>query len=75
MEHIEERMKFYGQNITEFGLGMVIYDGDKECVITNMTRNSIEVFMKKNKKEGIDCKQWFTMKDFNNKFKVKSWFE
>jgi len=33
-------MKFFAQNIDEFGIGQLVYDGDKECFITNLTRNS-----------------------------------
>lgn len=69
--YISERMKDFAQNIDEFSAGDKVIDSDKsECVITNKSLNSIEVFIKKkNEKHGIDCWQWFDMKSFNNRFK------
>jgi hypothetical protein len=80
MEYIDERMKEMAENINEFGLGQIVYDYDNsECYITDMTRNSIEVFINKkiyiDKKgilhdDGINCKNWFTIREFNKRFKV-----
>lgn len=71
--YIAERMKEFAQNIDEFCVGDFIIDSDKsECLITDKSINSIEVFIKKkNVKHGIDARQWFDMKSFNNRFKKK----
>jgi len=46
-----------------------MYKNKYKTFITNKTANSIEVFLKKETKEGINCLQWFTIKDFNTLFK------
>lgn len=40
-----------------------------KAVVTNKTANSVEVFITAVSKEGVDCYQWFTIKDFENRFK------
>lgn len=70
-EYIEERMKEFAQNIHEFIIGQKIIDSDgKECTITNKAINSIEVFIKKKRIEGIDSKNWFDMREFKKRFKT-----
>jgi preprotein translocase subunit YajC len=72
-EYIDERMKEYSMNIDEFSIGEEILDSDGiVCKITDKTSNSIEVEIKKKNKEGVDHKQWFDMKRFNNRFKVNT---
>lgn len=39
------------------------------CVVKNKTSNSVEVFMKARTEQGIDCKQWFTIQDFDDRFR------
>jgi hypothetical protein len=69
--YINERMKELSMNIDEFSLGQIIEDIDKShCEITNKTLNSIEVSIKRKTDKGIDCRQWFDMKEFNKRFKV-----
>lgn len=56
--------------IEDFGIGQVVTDLDgAECVIMDMTSNSICVHIKKKRKEGIDCNQWFTIENFVKRFK------
>lgn len=56
-------------DITDFGLGQIVIDKDgKECTITNLTRNSIEVYIEKKTDQGVNCKQWFTLNDFEKRF-------
>jgi len=74
MNYIDEQMRFYAGNISEFEIGNKIIrkNGDK-CEITNMTKNSLEVYFTKSGKDGINCKQWFTAKDFQKQFKKLIW--
>ena len=54
-----------------YKIGQTITDLDgKKCVIVNMTSNSICVHIKKKRKEGIDCDQWFTLTNFEKRFKL-----
>lgn len=51
-------------------IGDTIKDKDgKKCIITNMTKNSVEVYIEKKTKHGINCTQWFTIDKFNKRFK------
>jgi len=68
--YINQKNKEYQLNIDEFEIGQeVMYKNKYKTFITNKTANSIEVFLKKETKEGINCLQWFTIKDFNTLFK------
>lgn len=62
---IEEMSIFYAENIDEYSIGQEVEDfrGVSSRII-NKTRNSIEVFRKRESVDGIDCTQWFFMKDF-----------
>ena len=63
-------MAEFAINIAYFSIGQIIRDTDQShCQITDKTLNSIEVFIKKKTDKGIDCKQWFDMKQFNQRFK------
>lgn len=69
-EFINEKMKEYAMNIDEFTIGEVVTHMDgRKCLITNKTVNSIEVKLTRKTKEGVDCKQWYEMRVFNNTFK------
>jgi len=69
--YINERMKEFAMNIDDFSIGQIIEDVDKShCEITDKTLNTIEVAIKRKSEKGIDCKQWFAMKEFNKRFKV-----
>jgi hypothetical protein len=69
-EFINERMKEYAMNIDEFSIGQVVTHSDgRKCLITNKATNSIEVKLTRKTKQGIDCKQWYDMRLFNNTFK------
>lgn len=68
-DYIAERLAEFAMNIDEFSVGQTIEDLDKtHCIITGKTLNSIEVEVKRKSVKGIDCKQWFTMKEFNKQF-------
>jgi hypothetical protein len=70
MKHQESRMKDFAINIDDFSIGQTIKDFDNsDCEITNKTSNSIEVAIKKKTKNGINHTQWFTMSEFNKRFK------
>lgn len=57
-------------NIADFSVGQTVEDSDKSyCEVTDKTLNSIEVAIKRKSEKGIDCKQWFTMSQFNKRFK------
>ena len=43
--------------------------GGKKCGnITNLSKNSIEIYLLKTHEEGINCKQWFTIQEFKKQF-------
>ena len=67
---MKERMAECSENIDKFKIGENIIDNDgSECRITNKTANSIEVFIKKKTERGIDCTNWFEMRNFNKRFR------
>lgn len=71
-DYIDARMKEFAMNIDEFFVDQVIIDYDKsECIITDKTINSICVSIKAKHKNGVDCTQWFDMREFNKRFKKK----
>jgi hypothetical protein len=69
-DYIKERLAEWAMNIDDFQIGENILDFDGSiCVITNKTANSIEVSIKRKSEKGIDCKNWFEMRNFNKRFK------
>jgi len=44
-------------------------EGSEICIITDMTVNSVEVQHFARTIKGIDCKNWYTLDDFNKRFK------
>jgi len=41
----------------------------KECgQITNLSKNSVELYLYKTSEKGINCKQWFHIQEFNKTF-------
>ena len=69
-DFINEKMQEYAMNIDGFDIGeIVIHKDGRKCVITNKSLNSIEIYLTRTNKEGIDCKQWYTMKLFNRTFR------
>ncbi len=70
-EYISQRMKDFAMNIEELSIGQTVFDSDNtDCLITDKTANSVEVFVRKKTNKGIDCTNWFDMKSFNNRFKT-----
>lgn len=68
--YISERLEEFVMNINEFSIDETVVDSKgKKYLITNKTSNSIEVYITKNSKEGVNCNQWFDMKHFNKRFK------
>ena len=52
-------------------IGQILNDNSRvntTVIITNLTNNSIEVFITASTKRGINCKQWYTLRDFEKKF-------
>ena len=72
-EYISGRMKDFAMNITDFSVGQIVVDkfDSTESEIINMTINSIEVFIKSKSVNGVNDRQWFDMRQFNNRFKAK----
>lgn len=72
-EYISGRMKDFAMNITDFSVGQIVVDkfDSTESEIINMTINSIEVFIKSKSVNGVNGRQWFDMRQFNNRFKAK----
>ena len=57
--------------IGDYGIGQIIADLDgRKCVIINMTTNSICVHIERKSDQGVNCDQWFTIQDFEKRFKV-----
>jgi len=60
----------------KFTIGSFIHDKDMAlCKITNFiygnASSSIEVFIEAKSKKGISCAQWFTEKEFEDRFIAK----
>jgi len=71
-DYMDSRMKEFAMNIDEFFVDQVIIDYDNsDCIIVDKTINSICVSIKAKHKNGIDCTQWFDMREFNKRFKKK----
>jgi uncharacterized protein YjgD (DUF1641 family) len=69
-EYIKEKMKEFASNIDDFLIDENIIDSDgKISKITNKTINSIEVYTNKKSKEGVSGTNWYTMANFNRRFK------
>ena len=70
-DYISGRMN--AMNIGDFSVGQMVVDkfDNTESEIINMTINSIEVFIKSKSVNGVDARQWFDMRQFNNRFKAK----
>jgi hypothetical protein len=66
----DERQKELDGNTYLYEVSEKIMDNDgDECEIIGKTRNSINVSMKRKTDHGIDCTNWFYIKDFEKKFK------
>jgi hypothetical protein len=62
-KYIQERMKDFAQNINGFSVNDIVIDSDKaECIITNKTLNSIEVFIRRKISPCISCNVKGTIK-------------
>lgn len=70
-KHIAEQMKSIAKNIDEFDVGCKLFDIKYNTirVVSNKTKNSIEVEFKRASKQGVDCKNWFDMFSFNIRFR------
>ncbi len=70
-KYIAEQMKSIAKNIDEFDIGCKLFDIKYNAirVVSNKTKNSIEVEFKRASKQGVDCKNWFDMFSFNIRFR------
>ncbi len=77
-KHIADSMTLFAANIADFEIGDLVKEANGiVSKITNKSINSIEVEidklpLKKNASKeniGIKAKQWFTMENFNRRFK------
>ena len=84
IEYLEIRNKELRGNIDNYSIGDIVIDTKlhtkrliyklhtkrSKCkyTITNKTTSSIEVYIKKKTKKGINCKEWFFIKDFEKRF-------
>lgn len=69
MGYLEDRQKELNGNIDMYTIGEEVFDMDNAvCIITDKTINSLEVFRTKKTDKGIDCKDWFYIKDFEKRF-------
>jgi len=69
--YIKERTEFFKKNIDEFEIDEVVKEKafNFEAIILDKTANSLFVHTKKRKPEGTDCTGWFSIDDFNRRFK------
>ena len=58
-------------NIDDVIIGNSVLDGKVTEKIVNKTTSSVEVTRTKRGPEGVSCKQWFTLADFEKMFNVK----
>jgi|GEM_PF-4384018 len=71
-EYCDQKLIEWSMNIDQFSVGDVVIDTDlSECVVVSKTSNSIEVLVKKKNKNGIDSKNFYSMRDFNKRFKKR----
>lgn len=69
---IAERMAQFAMNIAEIEIGQSISDKDGSiCTVTDKTKNSVGVYIPKKAVSGINSKQYFDMRSFNERFKLK----
>lgn len=70
-KYIQERIEYFAKNINEFDIGCKLFDlkYNKVREVSNKTKNSIEVFFKRDSKKGIDCNNWFDVFNFNIRFR------
>lgn len=69
--YIENRNKKLRGNIHLYSIGQILVDKDKSrCIITDKTSSSIEVYIQKKTKEGINCKSWFSIDEFEKRFNI-----
>ena len=53
----------------EIGKNVKRKSSDKVCGnISDFTKNSVELYLLKTHKDGINCKQWFTIQEFRKIF-------
>ena len=45
-------------------------EGSEVCIITNITETSVEVQHFARTTKGIDCTNWYSLNDFNKRFKI-----
>lgn len=72
--YLKEKMDEFSGNINDYKIGQVVIDDfDKtENTITDKTINTICVLIPKKSPKGVTSSQWFDIKSFNKKFKIKS---
>lgn len=57
--------------IENYDIGSIVVDLDgRECIIINTTTNSICVHIERKSERGINCDQWFTIQNFEKRFKT-----
>lgn len=70
--YINDQMTRLAMNISDIEVGQSVIDKDGSiCKVLNKSANSVEVFISKKTKMGIDCNQYFDMRSFNERFKLK----
>ncbi len=70
LQYIKEKHIEFAMNIDEFEMGQIIFDSkykDRARII-NILSNSIEVFITKKNKTGINSNQYFDMRSFSKRF-------
>lgn len=68
------KIELANKNTQKYFKNQVIVDTqyNVETTITDMTSNSIEVFLEKRTNKGINCTQWFYIDDFEKRFETLS---
>jgi hypothetical protein len=84
MNRIQDRMKQLAMNIDEFCIGQQVAHiaDERKAMVVDKTRNSICVAMNRRTvhtqdcekgckvEHGINCMNWYEMKEFNQLFKI-----
>jgi len=59
-------------DISEIKINENVIDNDETIhLIIGKTSNSIEILLYKKTSKGVNCRQWFTIEQFNKRFRIK----
>jgi len=65
---LDEREIFYKTQGFYLKKNKYVFCENVKHIVTNKTASTIEIFCGKKTNKGVDILQWFSMKDFNERF-------